>query len=219
MELFDLNANIRKTKGNGPARALRRSGRLPGVFYGPGTEPVLLSIDNKELTQILKKENVGQVIINLTILDDTENTRTAMIKELQTDPVSRKFIHVDFYEIDMKRKVRTFVPVIVKGKSPGVERGGLLQIIRRELEVLALPLVVPDSIELDITSLDIGDSIHVEEIQLEGDIEIVADVNYTVVTVVSPKVEKEPVEEEEEVEGEEAEEAGEEEAAESPETE
>lgn len=218
MELLDLNTTIRKTTGNGPARALRRSGRLPAVFYGPAAEPVMLSVDNQDLTKILKKGNVGQLMLNLTIEGDTQNTRTAMIKELQTDPVDRTLIHVDFYEIDMKRKIRTLVPVEVKGKSVGVEKGGLLQLVRRELEVQALPLEVPACIELDVTELDFGDSIHVEEIQLEGDIEIVADVNYTVVTVVSPKVEEEP-EEEEEVEGEEGVEAGEEEGEETPESE
>ena len=109
----------------------------------------------------------------------------------------------------MARKVNVAIPVVVKGQSKGVELGGLLQIIRREIEVFCLPNAIPDSIEIDVTDLDIGDSIHVDEIQLEGDVELPGDVNFTVVTVVSPKVEAEPEEEEEELE-EGAEEEGEE---------
>jgi large subunit ribosomal protein L25 len=132
-----------------------------------------------------------------------------MIKELQTHPVSGKFLHVDFYEIDMSRKIRVKVPVVVKGKAKGVELGGFLQIIRRDVDVLCLPSQIPPSIEVDVTDLDIGDSFHVREIQPEGDVEIPADVDYTIITVLSPKIEAEVVEEEPEaVAEEEAEEAG-----------
>ena len=138
-----------------------------------------------------------------------------MIKELQTQPVSRNYLHVDFYEIDMARKIKVNVPVVTMGKSAGVEAGGILQIIRREIEVLCLPNKIPEKIEIDITDLEIGDSVHVEELPLEEDAEIQADTNFTVLTVLSPKVEAEPEEEEaleEEEEG--AEEGAEEEAPE-----
>jgi large subunit ribosomal protein L25 len=136
-----------------------------------------------------------------------------MIKELQTDPVSRSLIHVDFYEISMDRKIRVMVPVTTTGTSEGVELGGTLQIVRRELEVLCLPGEIPESIEIDITGLGMGDSIHVQEIPTTGNIEIDAEVNFTVLTILSPKLEEEEVEEgEEELEGEEGEEG--EEAAE-----
>ena len=133
-----------------------------------------------------------------------------MIKEYQVHPVSRNYLHVDFYEIAMDRKIRVRVPVVTKGKPRGVELGGMLQVVRRDLEVLCLPQEVPEAIEVDVTELDIGDSIHVEKIPLEGDVEIPAEVNFTVVTILSPKVEALPEEEEEEVEEvEEGEEAGE----------
>ena len=107
----------------------------------------------------------------------------------------------------MARKIRVNIPVVTKGKAHGVEMGGVLQVIRRELEVLCLPGEIPEAIEVDITDMNIGDSLHVKEIPLEGDIEIPTDVNYTVVTLLSPKVEKVDIEEEEgeveEVEGEE----------------
>ncbi len=211
MEQIDLKAQIRKTVGNGPARSLRRKGKMPAVLYGPKIEPVLLSIDVKDIEHILKEASVGSVLLNLQIQNGKSYTRSAMIKELQTHPVTGKFLHVDFYEIDMQKKITVKVPVVARGQSIGVELGGLLQYVRRELEVLCLPTAIPEAIEVDISDLDIGDSIHLEDISLPGDIEILADTNFTLVTVLAPKVE-EVVEEEELVEGEELEEG--EEAAE-----
>ena len=203
MEQIDLKAQIRKTAGNGPARTLRREGKVPAVLYGPKTETVLLSIDSKDFEQILKEASVGSVLLNLQIQNGKAYTRSAMIKELQTHPVSGSFLHVDFYEIDMQKKIIAKVPVVAKGHSIGVEVGGLMQYVRRELEVLCLPTAIPESIEVDITDLDIGDSIHLEDISLSGDVEILADTNFTVLTVLAPKVEEEVVEEEELEEGEE----------------
>ena len=208
MELIDLNTNIRTSRGNGAARVLRSKGQVPAVLYGPGTEPVLLSVNTLALEQVLKKSTAGEVLVNLTIQNGDTTNRTAMIREMQTHPVSRKFLHVDFYEIALDRKLRVGVPVVTKGKSKGVELGGILQIVRREIEMLCLPLEIPDSIELDITDLDIGDAIHVQDIPLKEGLELPDDTNFTVLTVVSPKREEEPAEEAEEgaeLEGEEAE--------------
>lgn len=207
MELIDLNTNIRTSRGNGAARVLRSRGQIPGVLYGPGTEPVLLSVSTLALEQVLKKSTAGEVLVNLTIENGDTTNRTAMIREMQTHPVSRKFLHVDFYEIAMDRKLRVGVPVVTKGKSKGVELGGILQIVRREIELLCLPLEIPDSIELDITDLDIGDAIHVQDIPLKEGLELPDDANFTVLTVASPMREEAPAEEAEEgveLEGEEA---------------
>lgn len=216
METIELKTTVRNTVGNGPARELRRQGRIPAVLYGPGKEPVLLSIDQNEFEKILKNQETGHLLLNLVIRNGKESKRTAMIKELQTNPVSRAFLHVDFYEISMDRKIRVNVPVVPTGKAQGVELGGVLQIVRRELEVLCLPGEIPAAFEVDITNLDIGDSIHVEDIPLAEGVEIAADVNFTVITVLSPKMEAEEAEEEgeegEAVEGEDAEEGGEEDA-------
>jgi len=198
LEQIELKAIIRKTTGNSPARALRREGRIPAVLYGPGTEPVLLSVSTGDFEEVLKRGNISQVLLNLIIQNGKTFSKSAVIKELQTHPVSQDFLHIDFYEIDMKRKIKVNIPVVTKGKSKGVELGGVVQIIRHELEVLCFPGEIPEEIEIDITDLDMGDSIHVEEIHLEGDMEIQAEVNYTVLTVLSPKVEEEEVEEEEE---------------------
>jgi large subunit ribosomal protein L25 len=163
-----------------------------------------LTVNIKEFEQILKKGNIGSIILNLVIQNGKKITKPAMIKELQSHPVSRDFLHIDFYEIDMQRKINVMIPVLTKGISKGVELGGLLQIIRREIEVLCMPGDIPEAIELDITDLDVGDSVHVEEIPLGDNVEISSDVNFTVLTIVSPKVEEVEEEEEEGLEGEEA---------------
>ena len=204
MEQFEINATVRKKTGNGPARVLRRDGRIPAVLYGPQTEPVLLSVNVKELELILKKSSIGSVILELVIQNGKKVTKPAMIKEFQSHPVSGQFLHIDFYEIDMQRKINVMIPITTTGISKGVELGGLLQIIRREIEVFCMPGDIPEAFEIDITDLDIGDSVHVDEIQLGDNIEKAADVNFTVVTILSPKVEEVAEEEEEEaLEGEE----------------
>lgn len=207
MEQIDLKAQVRKTTGKGPARTLRREGRIPAVLYGPKTDSMMLSIDFKEFEQIVKKVNVGSVLLNLQIQNGETLTRPAMIKELQTNPVSGAFIHVDFYEIDMLRKINVSVPVVTRGKSVGVEEGGMLQIVRREIELFCLPTAIPESIVVDISDLAIGDAIHVREIALPDDVELPEETDFTVITVVAPKIEEEVVEEEELEEGEEAAEA------------
>jgi len=207
LELIELKATIRNPVGKGQAMALRRAEKIPAVLYGPATEPILLSVSIIDLEKALKESTVSQAVLNLTIINGENGSRSAMIKELQIHPVSRNYLHIDFYEVSMNRKIKVKVPVVVKGKSKGAELGGILQIIRRELEILCLPTEIPKTIEIDVTALDIGDSIHVKEIPLKGDVEIYADVNFTVITILSPKTEEEGQEGEEEAEDSLAEEA------------
>jgi large subunit ribosomal protein L25 len=205
LENIELKAQIRATKGNGPARAMRRDGRIPAVLYGPKTEPNMISIGARDLENILKQGNISRSIINLDI-DGDKGTKAAMVKEMQTHPISQDVLHVDFYEVDMKRKINVNVPIVTTGKSAGVELGGMLQIIRRELEVYCLPNAIPQAITIDITDLEIGDSVHVNDINIGEDIEIPHEVNFTVLTILSPtKAELEEAEEIEEGEVAEAE--------------
>ncbi len=201
MDLIEFKANIRTKTGNGPARVLRREGKLPAILYGPDTTPVLLSISTKDLENALKQGASGHLLFNLDVSQGEKPPRKVMIKELQAHPLSREFRHVDFYEISMDRKIRASVPVVVTGSPVGVEMGGMLQIIRREVEVLCLPMEIPESIVIDVTDMDIGDSIHVNEIPLEGDVELPTDINFTVLTILTPKKEEEEVVDEELEEG------------------
>ncbi len=202
MEAIELKTRVRQGLGKNAARALRREGKLPAVLYGPDTEPLLLSVDTHELELAVKSGPSGQLLLRLVIENGERTTRLAMIKELQRHPLSREPLHVDFYEISMDRKISVKVPVVTTGESRGVAMGGMLQIIRHELEVECLPDRIPENIEIDITELDVGDSVHLQEIPLDDGVEFPADANFTVLTILSPK--KEEVKEEEE-EGEELE--------------
>lgn len=205
MEKIELKTKLRTTVGNGPARVLRREGFTPAVLYGPDTETIMLSVPTHALELITKSSNIGQLLLNLVIEGDKTVAKTAMIRELQTHPLSGNAIHVDFYEVDMTRKIHVSIPVVTTGNSIGVEMGGMLQLVRRELEVLCLPDEIPESIVVDITGLDIGDSLHVEEIEPGEHIEIPAETNFTVLTILAPAAEE--VEEAEEGEAEEGAEA------------
>ncbi|WP_413815217.1 50S ribosomal protein L25/general stress protein Ctc [Desulfosarcina sp.] len=209
-----MKASQREAVGNGPSRVLRRDGKIPAILYGPKTESIKLAIDRLELEPIIKSGAVAQTLLKLKI-EGVDSVRKVMIKEMQKHPVSRSVLHLDLYEVSMDQKIKVMVPVVTTGKSAGVEVGGMLQLIRRELEVFCLPDQIPENITIDITVLEIGDSFHVEDLPLEGAVEIPADTNFTILTILSPTAE-----EEEEVEGEEeeGEEEGEEgaEAAEEP---
>lgn len=182
MDNVNLNAQTRRTKGNSPARALRRAKRVPAILYGRGIDSRMLSIATHDLELIVKQGSLGRSVYNL-IVDESQIPTTVMIKELQTHPVSRSFLHVDLYEVAMDRKIYVHVPVVVTGKSIGVENGGVLQIVRHQLEVFCLPNAIPNEISIDVSQLDIGDAVHVEDIQMPDNVEIPHDVNFTVLTV------------------------------------
>jgi len=192
LKQVELSAAVRETRGNGPARRLRQAGQVPAVLYGPGAETKQLAVNIRDLEHAVQKGNIRRTIFSLTIQNGGSATKLTVIKELQTHPVTGQFLHVDFYEIDMNRKLRVMVPVVPKGKSKGEEFGGMLQIIEREIEVLCLPREIPENLELDVSELGMGAALHVKDIPLPSGVELPPGENYTVVTVVSPKAEAAP---------------------------
>lgn len=209
MEFIKLEADSRKETGKGPARTVRRAGRIPAVLYGPKTDPFNLTVEANALEQAIKKCKGSQIFLQLEVDGEGGSVHRVMVKELQRHPVSMNPLHADFYEIPMDRKMQFKVPVVTTGKCRGEEDGGILQIIRHELDIVCLPDKIPENIELDVTDLGIGDSIHVKDIPVEEGVEILADVDFTVATVSSPVAEK-AAEEAEEGEGEIEGQAGEE---------
>lgn len=187
MDIIALNAKMRSNRGNGPARRLRSEGLIPGILYGAKTDPVMLTVNNHALEQVVKKGNIGQLLLNLTVEGTDAPGKPTMIKELQRHPVTRRFLHVDFYEVRMDKKIRISIPVVTTGKAKGVDTGGMMQIIRREVDVLCLPNQIPEKITIDVANLDIGDSVHVKDIPLPTGSEIPEDVNFTVITVLGQK--------------------------------
>ncbi|MBW1982333.1 MAG: 50S ribosomal protein L25/general stress protein Ctc [Deltaproteobacteria bacterium] len=209
METVTLNAKLRTATGKGVARALRRQGLIPAVFYGGEQGPVSLQVKKAELEKLLTTGTRENVLIDLTIDNgDGSNSRPAMIKEIQYDPVKRSILHVDFYAISMDRKIIIEVPIILHGEPAGLAEGGILQQVTRTLQISCLPGRIPESLELDVTHLNIGDSLHVSDLDPPEGVELLEEEQLTVVTVAAPaRVEEEPEEVAEVEEGEEVKEA------------
>lgn len=197
LELIDLKAELRQDTGKGKARTLRRNKRLPAIVYGSKMDNIMLSLDTVEFDTIIRENGMQGVFIKLVVDGDDKTSKTVMLKEVQMDVFQKEYLHVDMHEIDLDTKVTVSVPVRVVGESKGViEERGVLQMVRRELEVLCKPADVPDDIPIDISALEIGDAVHVEEINLDENIEIPHDVDFTVLTIVPPTAEEEVEEDE-----------------------
>lgn len=218
MEERALVVQWRTGKGKEEARRLRNQGLIPAVVYGQREEAIPVTLNPQELSKVLRGGAGERTLINLTIegLQDGPLTKTVILKEKQIDPLKRTLLHVDLYTIAMDEEIYVDVPIHIVGKSPGVEQGGVLEQVLREIEVKCLPGDIPSRIDVDVSALDVGDSIHVGDITLEK-AKIQVDPEQTLVTVVPPTVYEEPVVEEEVAEEEEVEE-GEEKKAEKEET-
>lgn len=212
MDIAKLTAQTREDTGKGAARTLRREGRVPGILYGSGIDNIKLSVEASELEKMLSSAGYSRGLVNLEIKDGDPQTRTVMVKELQVDPVKANLLHLDLIEIRMDRKISTTVAINPVGTPKGVEEGGVLQIIRRELEVYCLPANIPEQIDVDVSGMELGDSLKVSEISVTGDVEIPWEDDFTVATIVSPRRDIEEPTDESEEDGEALEDSGEGEA-------
>lgn len=204
MENPELIAQRREPKGKGGARKLRARGLIPAIVYGPRSEPTAVACETRDLMSLLAQGR--NILINLKIKDDTGrkggSDRVVMLRELQVDPARGVPIHADLLEVSMKEAMTVEVPIRLVGKAEGTKVGGILEQVSRELEVECMPGDLPAQIEVDVSHLEIGDSIHVEDIQVEK-AKILTDPQVTIATVVPPVIEKEAVPEEVPVEAEE----------------
>ena len=187
MEKVNLEAEIREKTGKGSSGRLRRTGYIPAVLYGEKEEPQPLIVNTKDLEKAISTEAGENVIISLKVGD---KARTVIVKELQTDPVRGDLLHVDLCQISLREKLKAAVPIEVRGESPGVKEGGILQHRLREIEVECFPTEIPESIPIDIGGLGIGDSLHIKDLRITGDIKILVDREETVVSIVPPTVEE-----------------------------
>jgi len=206
MSTNKITAEVRETTGKGVARKLRAAGRIPAVLYGQGHDGVSLTLDSYELSQLLATAGAKTSVLELEVKDGGGGPRrNVLIKEVQKHPYKDIILHMDLLEIAMDEVISVMVPIEIVGIAKGVRLDdGILEMKRRELEIECLPHIIPDSLTIDVTDLEIGDVIHVEDIEIPEGVTIPHDVNFTLLTVVAPAVE---VEEEEELEeGEEAEE-------------
>jgi large subunit ribosomal protein L25 len=199
MAQAQLAVKQRHETGKGAARRLRSKGYIPAVLYGGSTGNVSLSLNSHDLFQIISKNPWETTLIELQVEQDGKTkTISTLIKELQTDPVRRTVVHVDFMEITMGHALEVHVPLEVVGESPGVKAGGLLEILLREITVECLPTKIISHFDVDISSVGIGDTLTVADLVIGEDYKILNDLETTVLTVAAPRVQEEVVEEEEE---------------------
>ncbi|MDY0133084.1 MAG: 50S ribosomal protein L25/general stress protein Ctc [Desulforegulaceae bacterium] len=194
MKFIEIEALERKETGKQAGKALRRDKRIPAVIYGRKTEALPVSVNTIDLEKAIKKTDTMEVFLKVAL---GSNTYQAMIKELQADVVSGKFLHADFLTIEKDQVLDFRVPVEVFGEEecPGIENGGMLQILRREIDVRCTADNIPESVKIDVSELELGDAVHIEEIEFGPEVEVDKEVNYTVLTIVAPDAE-EPEEEE-----------------------
>jgi large subunit ribosomal protein L25 len=197
MEVTDLAAEVRNEQKKGPARRLRQKGFVPAVFYGRSAENILLAVKNDALIK-LHKDKKDHAFIKLIIDNGKKKIeKLSLIKELQVQPLTGKFYHADFYEVDMKHKITFEVSLRFVGKAIGVENGGELQHIKRAVKVSSLPSNLPDHIDVDVSTLEIGDSIKIKELKLPEGVTILDQADAAVAAVAAIKVVKATVAEEE----------------------
>ena len=186
MSTATLSATLRSESGKGAARALRRAGSVPAVIYGHKREPMSLSIVTRELERLLERVAAGSTVVELSI--DGKVSRT-IIREIQKHPFKKQLVHVDFQELVAGEKITVSIPLIIVGTSVGVRSsGGVLDQTLRELEVSVDPSSIPNHIDVDVSALGVGDSVHVRDLTLPEGITVITDADASVVVVAAPKV-------------------------------
>jgi len=204
-----LSVELRVEGGKGASRRLRRNGRIPGVVYGSQTASTSISLDPDQLETLIRTSHAGvNTLIDLTGASEVKG-KTVLVKELQRSPVRGVLMHADLYELDPNARIRVSVPIHLEGTAFGVTMGGLIDHSLRVVELDCMPQAIPDEILVDVSALDVGDSVHVSSLALPEGVELVTQAELSVVSVVAPLAEEEPIvdeELEEGVEGEEGEE-------------
>ena len=194
MEEILLEAELRKGTGRANTKDLKEKGYLPAVLYSHGKESASLQVSNSALIKLVHQHRIEGVIVTLKIKDD-KKSRACLVKEIQYDPVHDNIIHVDFNEISLTKAIKVNIPVVAKGEPVGVKQeGGALEHILWEIEIECLPTDIPKEIEIDVTNLKIGDSIHIKDIQFSDKVKVSNDPSAIVLSVAAPMKEEVPAE-------------------------
>jgi large subunit ribosomal protein L25 len=191
LETLEIQVDARDPGSKQRARRLRRSGKIPGVLYGPKTQTIALELNKKEFSSRVAGLE-GSHLVRLKSDSASLVDKVALVKEMQFHPITGEVVHADLYEVDLTAKIRVQVPLHFVGKADGVVRGGILQPIVREIEVECLPLDIPDFFNVEVSHLDIGDSAHIEDLTMPEGIKAIYESNLALVAVVPPTVEEAP---------------------------
>ena len=185
-----LDVVVREETGTGNARAARRDGFVPGVLYGGGQDPVSISLKHNEVIRIMNKGNLLQSMVELS---HDGKKQKALTKDVQFHPVSDLPVHIDFFRVTNDTIIDVVVPAVFVGDdvSPGIKRGGILNVVRYNIEVKCPAGSIPDSLTVDISNMDIGDSIHISEVDLPDGVKQGLERDFTIATIVSSRASKE----------------------------
>lgn len=193
---YSLKAEERDSVGTGSARALRRNNTVPAIIYGAGKQQILCAVSQKEITMQYHKNGFMSHMFDIEV---GKKKYRALPKSVQLHPVTDNILHVDFVHVDAKEKIKINVTLhfINEDKCPGIKQGGVLNIVRHDLEIYCLPSNIPESINIDVANLAIGQNIHVRDIALPEGVETKVDLDVTVAAMASGKiaVEETPAEE------------------------
>ncbi len=192
MEEIILEVESRQEIGRAKVKLLKNAQFIPAVIYVKGKESLPIKVLNRDLLRLIHEHRVESAVINVKFKDDKKaKSRPCLIKELQQDPVTDNVIHVDFNEISLTEAIKVNVPVVAKGEPVGVKQeGGALEHILWEVEVECLPTEIPEEIEVDVSALKIGDSIHVKDLKIASSIKVINDPESIIVTVAAPMKEE-----------------------------
>jgi large subunit ribosomal protein L25 len=191
MEHLVLEATVRKGMGKGAARQARRNGNVPGILYGRGEATLAIEVDAKQFERMLHHGLAKHGMLDLDLKGDGTERRTVLIREIQHHPVTGDVLHADFYHIEMEQKIVVSIPVVLVGQAAGVKKGGILEHVSREIEIECVAKKMPENVKVDVTSLDIGGSLHVRDVVLGEDIRVLTDPDRTVASVLLPKMKEE----------------------------
>lgn len=184
-EVTSLQLSRREERGKGPCSRLRSKGLVPGVFYNSQGENISLTVDNMALGKAFEKVRYSKMIELHIDIDGKIEKRNALFKKLVSHPVKRRYDHVDFVGIDLDKNVQVTVPVEVIGRAKGVVLGGKVEIFQERVLISCLPTAIPDSIVYDITELNIGDKVFVDQLPLPEGVKAVFDRNYLVLSILA----------------------------------
>ena len=191
MELSKVNVDVRSAAKKGAARRVRSGGSVPGVLYGRKREPIAVTFNEKELISSLDKDKRRNTVLTLTVRDGGKSEDvTAMVRDAQINPLSRRLVHVDFLAVDLNAEVKVTVPLVLTGKPVGVTNGGNLHQSMHMVPVAAKPAAIPTKLEVDVSALDIGDALHVSDLKLGAGVRVALDAKEAIASVVAPKAEK-----------------------------
>jgi len=186
MKTIELAVERRETRGKNEARRTRSGGKIPAVVYGAGKDTVPINVSLRDLSDAFRG-GAGENAIFLLKLAGSDQTRHAMIKDMQRDPLSRRLLHLDFVRVLMDTKIRVQVPVEIVGVAKGVKvDAGILDFVTREIEIECLPGNIPEHLPVDVTELSIGDALRVSDVKAPEGVEIVEDPERVVLHIAHP---------------------------------